>query len=81
MYSEVAAYEFTTLTTVPGCIKYKVRCLQQKYFVTWLDEMQGCFEYMTCDWFREPKFSCLTSPGSLKEQRTERVEEDRCELE
>lgn len=23
MYSEVAAYEFTTLTTVPGCIKYK----------------------------------------------------------
>ena len=25
VYSEVAAYEFTTLTTVPGCIKYKVR--------------------------------------------------------
>jgi ribosome-interacting GTPase 1 len=24
VYSEVAAYEFTTLTTVPGCIKYKV---------------------------------------------------------
>lgn len=23
VYSEVAAYEFTTLTTVPGCIKYK----------------------------------------------------------
>lgn len=22
VYSEVAAYEFTTLTTVPGCIKY-----------------------------------------------------------
>ena len=25
VYSEVAAYEFTTLTTVPGCIKYKVQ--------------------------------------------------------
>ena len=23
MYSEVAAYEFTTLTTVPGVIRYK----------------------------------------------------------
>ena len=23
VYSEVAAYEFTMLTTVPGCIKYK----------------------------------------------------------
>lgn len=23
VYSEVAEYEFTTLTTVPGCIKYK----------------------------------------------------------
>ncbi len=23
VYSEVAAYEFTTLTTVPGCIRYK----------------------------------------------------------
>ncbi len=27
VYSEVAAYEFTTLTTVPGCIKYKVQSL------------------------------------------------------
>lgn len=24
VYSEVAAYEFTTLTTVPGVIRYKV---------------------------------------------------------
>ena len=23
VYSEVTAYEFTTLTTVPGCIRYK----------------------------------------------------------
>ena len=25
VYSEVAAYEFTTLTTVPGVIRYKVK--------------------------------------------------------
>ena len=31
VYSEVAAYEFTTLTTVPGVIRYKVySALRQK---------------------------------------------------
>jgi hypothetical protein len=43
VYSEVAAYEFTTLTTVPGCIKYKVRLLLgrgiiklQRFSVLWI---------------------------------------------
>ena len=33
VYSEVAAYEFTTLTTVPGVIRYKVNKKQYIFIV------------------------------------------------
>lgn len=42
VYSEVAAYEFTTLTTVPGCIRYKGAKIQVTNMCSIFDEIQ-CF--------------------------------------
>lgn len=39
VYSEVAAYEFTTLTTVPGCIKYKGAKIQVQHVFMFEDDM------------------------------------------
>lgn len=36
VYSEVAAYEFTTLTTVPGVIRYKGAKVQVDYHSSFL---------------------------------------------
>lgn len=41
VYSEVAAYEFTTLTTVPGVIRYKGAKIQ--VIQLWLTFMHGLF--------------------------------------
>ena len=59
VYSEVAAYEFTTLTTVPGVIRYKVKCSKSIYG----------FQKV----FRVQKFNCSICQVSLKVQKMAKV--------
>ena len=63
VYSEVAAYEFTTLTTVPGVIRYKVNLVL----------IEAVKHFM----FREPKFNFLIYLGLSKEQKMEKVGENK----
>jgi len=45
VYSEVASYEFTTLTTVPGCIRYKGAKIQVISQTSYHSTVLGCCFY------------------------------------
>lgn len=53
VYSEVASYEFTTLTTVPGVIKYKGKTIYKGYIMhqkfVWPFKLGQCSENIDID--------------------------------
>ena len=69
VYSEVAAYEFTTLTTVPGVIRYKGAKIQVQEFI-WFDTCKlyfclWCFKWLILCSCLLP-FQLLDLPGIIE---------------
>ena len=69
--SEVAAYEFTTLTAVPGTIHYKV-------ILSWFAYMIIPYSCWLTDHFRVPASSWLIYLELLKGQKMAKVVVNRC---